>query len=543
MNRFETDDQLGDAIGTALHRHDRPDATAPDFGGVRRRARQRQQQRIGAGALACVLAAGIGFAAWQSGDDATDPVQDPDRPEVQTNEGSAERPMDYWALDLSTPDAALDAFLDAWNRGDYHAATMLLDLESSTALRRSDPWYPFEQETEGLFVDEPAWDSPEADYPLLVDTDLNQFMEQFQRWMEAGARIGAFRLDLSAGVTDRSVIDTTDQTGGLIGTLGDGTEVVVTFTTDPEGRFRVRQFATEGGDPAALPFSTPDNAGSAPIAAGDFEPFYDSIPYDDPAELADFVLTTIAERDFISMRFTLDLTAFIEIVNAEPRVDERVFGTPTSGPIVADVLESFLEDPQAPYADALIFRRVAEIGALYVDPIPPFAIDGVEQAEPPFADEPFTVVTVTDSMGQEIRVWMSEPNPGEFLVRQIAIDDGDPNQFPFSGPTIDNPFAGSEVCWDHIRFDCSRQFDPNDAPAVEEIRARVTAGEITDAEAAAEIAAISATAVPDLPQMCATMQGLRSDLVFPQSWVDLAPVIVEDHCPGDPSLLRVDPDR
>ena len=146
-------------------------------------------------------------------------------------------------------------------------------------------------------------------------------------------------------------------------------------------------------------------------------------------------------------------------------------------------------------------------------------------------------------MGQEIRVWMSEPNPGEFLVRQIAIDDGDPNQFPFSGPTIDNPFAGSEVCWDHIRFDCSRQFDPNDAPAVEEIRARVTAGEITDAEAAAEIAAISATAVPDLPQMCATMQGLRSDLVFPQSWVDLAPVIVEDHCPGDPSLLRVDPDR
>ena len=31
--------------------------------------------------------------------------------------------------------------------------------------------------------------------------------------------------------------------------------------------------------------------------------------------------------------------------------------------------------------------------------------------------------------------------------------------------------------------------------------------------------------------------------IDPRRWIDLAPLVIEEHCPGDPSRLRVDPDR
>ena len=178
------------------------------------------------------------------------------RAQTERVEGTA-----YDRLDLSSPDAALRAFLSAFRRGDYVTAYWIfspqsqLDWDSLIYRLNLGQTVRAAQPLGGGFVEQAI--------PPLAQWEQQDMSFLFAHVMNAAKRIDALPIDL-AGLPDD--LSANGLALGAAAPAGDGSVVIAValkayaapvifrLVTSPLGKWRLRQIVPPGGDPNSLPF-------------------------------------------------------------------------------------------------------------------------------------------------------------------------------------------------------------------------------------------------------------------------------------------------
>lgn len=525
------DDDLGNELGRWLAQRvrDQSPAERPSFDAVRHRSRQITNRRramaaVLVGALGVAVVVGIGSI---DGED-TGPTETIDETEL---DGVDLRPS-YWELDLSTPEAALATFLAHWRRGDF--ATVWSVLSRDTQVQSMNWQSSSGGEAHGLLVDDPR--SNVFDLITFEIDDGTSFGSAavFHDLVTAASERGLLRIDLFGGINDQILVIESSGSVAIEGRLGDGTAVTVSLSASPTGRWHIDQVVVPGGTEAAFPFSTPDSGPTAAVDTTAFIPFYDLLNLDTPQAAALTALTAIEQGDFFTLSMLLDLAATTETVQSLNNSDLSGMVPPAARDVAFATFGPGRHLPQETW------RAAWEIGTFYIEPVGPFKAEllGEETKD----DATITIVQIEGSDGKTVNVRLTQPRRDQWRIRQILAPGGDPDLFPLSGPTGVEAQPGSEICWDHIRYSCEDThtdlaLTTAAQTQIDAIRTAAEANEITPADAASLIASLTATGHLPVNEMCATMQGYRNDLTFTAEQIAEAPRIIDEACPGDPSLL------
>ncbi|MEM9202505.1 MAG: hypothetical protein AAGC53_12625 [Actinomycetota bacterium] len=446
---------------------------------------------------------------------------------------SAEPPLPPSAsgLGFTTPADALDHFVRAVNDGQFDLAADMLsqqtradvggNLDISGLTTRSD-------------------DSAAELLDIRID-DANFLPNHMvARMAELAAVDGSLPIDLRGGITNRT---TTTIGGGRVhieGTLASGTGVTAVMTQNAADEWRVEQLRVDGGDPDHLPFSAPPGQEPPPQTADDVARYADRIVSENAEGFAIATLRLVEADDFFTLERVLSSKSLLGVGRGLGRLDISQLATFRARSIFAGYDLETLAAVGASWDGLLadVWRSADALGAMYVDPVGPYS---VESSQPSTEDATHTIVDITDNAGITYRVTVVEVEGHGWRLEQILALGGDPDTLPLSGPTGIEAPPGAVVCWDHVRYEGCDQTHPIEQARIQELRDLADAGELAPAVAAAEITKVRAE-LPLLDGLCATMQGNRNDLVFSKATIDLAPSVVEDYCPGEPSLLVLDPD-
>lgn len=429
-------------------------------------------------------------------------------------------PPNILEMDVSSPEAVLDHAIAAWQDGDFELLSRLLTADARGRMLIN------------LELDGVSTDTDQIGFEL---RDVNSSSHEHIREMFVGAAIaGTLPIDLSEGVRDRATEQAGDE-ATIRGRLGDGTSVIATLWAQENGEWRLHQIRTTDGDRDVVPFSAPAGGEPAPRTPRELTSTDTMLPTGDPASLAVVILRLVEVGDFPRLSYLFDRPALVQLQASSP----AAFTTPAGRDIVADLS---LQHRWGGLWSAIWTEAVA-LDAMYVDPEGPYGVVSVTMEtglDLQFRDGDAVVVTVTDRNDVAFEVRLLEVEPGVHQLLQVLEPGGDPHRYPFSGPTGIVATPGTEVCWDHTRYDCDEDFDRNLIPAYGDLRAEIDAGTIDDADGFVRLQEFE-NLISRLPAMCAAMQG-SVDVerrTFPVELVDIAPLVVEHYCPGDPALLVV----
>lgn len=426
-------------------------------------------------------------------------------------------------LRFDTPEQALDNFLAAFASGEFELAVDMLSNETRAVFSRFDA-----NGVTTLPSDErlPAFDLGAVGDAFFLPAHVGGEL------LELAALSGTLPVDLRDGVSERQAAIDGD-TATITGSLGNGLETTVRLTTTADGTWRIEQIATPGGDPTTVPFSAAPGNEPPARTPDQISRYADRFDMTSGEAFAVASLRIVEADDFFSLNRVTGTSALLAQSRAINEFDVRLI----AGPPARALLEN-IDDPVEYFQRwgggmPALWAEADALGGMYVDPVGPYEVVGTDAH--PTVDQ-FTVVSVVDGDGVAYDVTVIDVGTKGWRLEQILASGGDPDIVPLSGPSGVEVLPGTEVCWDHIRFDCGSNFAPQDVP---EIAAFTEALESSAdaATASADLRNLEIELIPDLDQMCATMQGQRTDLTFPQSWIDLAPIIIEKHCPGEASRL------
>jgi hypothetical protein len=173
----------------------------------------------------------------------------------------AQGPRTYYeTLDLATPESAVQAFSEAFQREDFETVYLILAPSTQFVLQQHLHLLDF-----GCLVQIAHWDEIKADLSQVVD-EYEHAREDlrygFDRLMLAAKRHSAFLIDLSGGITiiGTEASETTRGDAAIdVITNVQGLEALVVFrmVQAPSGRWRVFQVIVPGGDEEVVPWAVP----------------------------------------------------------------------------------------------------------------------------------------------------------------------------------------------------------------------------------------------------------------------------------------------
>lgn len=172
----------------------------------------------------------------------------------------------YDRLDLSTPEAALRAFLTAYRAGDYVTAFWIFAPGTQDEVFRHAA-----QMNMGRLARLPAQGRMAIMTEMLPPTaevDQRDYSFLFANVMQVAKRRGLMPLDVAGLPEDLSAANVpglgqkTETTDGIteiaVALRAYGAPVVFRLAPGRNGRWRLRQIVPPGGDPASLPFGLAD---------------------------------------------------------------------------------------------------------------------------------------------------------------------------------------------------------------------------------------------------------------------------------------------
>lgn len=456
----------------------------------------------------------------------------------------------YDRLDLTTPPQAVELFSRAFVSGDFVTATLLLDHDPQLDLLRA---------TSGLqpaaFLTPPGAASymDEAVAALTGDVEVAAFLARVAMLWRVGMTEGALPIDLSEGISNTTVESVDTTTAAVTATLtATGEPVDIELVLSVDGNWRIRQFRVEGAEAAEGLFAGHAPSGSTPVDPAQLSGFRDRHDLSTPRAAAASWLTAMQNENWIGVFVLAAEPTQENWFRAVTSVDfDRFIGAPWG----AELAERWggLGEAEHAQVEPLVreFWMVMERAGRLPLAVGSFSIVDSSDAQGPEVegsasrivevvvnDQPFEVTLIEDSLGD----W----RPYRIAPADTDIEDA-ASGIVIPGPAaLVGPDAPGVICADAlVRFDCTASPPAIGASneleaAVDEIRSRVDAGGLTEAEALIEINALTrqfsaAFAEPDA--ICAVMQ--RGDLEPIEIAVERETVelLARDYCPGDPSVI------
>ena len=161
----------------------------------------------------------------------------------------------FESLDLSTPDAAAEEFVEAFDSSDYMTVWLTLDTHAQRAWISS---FNLLQYRTILRVDESIRGEMSDLFSSFV-WESSDYWYVFDQMMLLAEENEALLIDLEPeGLNAGTVND--DGTATVVGEFAgiDG-EVTIHLTESPDGRWRVQQVMPPNGDPDSVPWGVTDN--------------------------------------------------------------------------------------------------------------------------------------------------------------------------------------------------------------------------------------------------------------------------------------------
>jgi hypothetical protein len=165
----------------------------------------------------------------------------------------------YESLDLSTPDAAAETFVNAFARDDFMTVWLVLDPQAQFAFQQYANFLEHDRLIRVEVVDDLQGQLQEVWAPDNPDRSIDAWY-LFDQIMLIADRNDAFVIDLSGTVAlgeSTSVGDSAEVPAEVDGIPG---TVVIRLTGSSSGRWRVHQVVVPGGDEERIPWSVPSTA-------------------------------------------------------------------------------------------------------------------------------------------------------------------------------------------------------------------------------------------------------------------------------------------
>lgn len=161
----------------------------------------------------------------------------------------------YESLDLSSPEAFVRTFVDAFARDDFMTVWLTLDSQAQFRFHQLFNLLEFDQLLRSDQVDD-----FQARLRDIADSQMNEMNDVwyvFDQVMLTASRNDAFLIDLSGETSlgaARTLAATAEVPAEVEGIEG---EVLFRLTLSPSGRWRVHQVIVPGGDETSIPWSVP----------------------------------------------------------------------------------------------------------------------------------------------------------------------------------------------------------------------------------------------------------------------------------------------
>jgi len=211
-------------------------------------------------------------------------------------------PVSYEELDLSTPELAVGAFIDAFADGDFITAALILHPSTQDAMRSA-----IDAETFYDWVDAPGQGALVARLTAELGGDhYTDTLRMFDLAMQSAATTGGLRFDFTQGAME-VVTTTVDSRAALVDVTlrATGVTATVELGKSPRGDWRIRQVRYPDGDINEFPFSGHPPLPGEPTDLTEFDDWYQLLPSDSPMATVETISRLVAKGDHLSIYFLL----------------------------------------------------------------------------------------------------------------------------------------------------------------------------------------------------------------------------------------------
>ncbi len=210
-------------------------------------------------------------------------------------------PISYDELDLSTPELAVNVFVDAFADGDFISAALVFHPMTQDAMQRA-----MDDETFYDWVDGPGQEALVD--RLTAELGGDHYLEtlrMFDLAMQSAATAGGLRFDLTEGATE-VVTTTEDSRAALVDVTMRATGLTATVELAKQGDdWRIRQVRYTNGGMNDFPFSGDPAIASDVTELTSFDEWYQLLPANTPKATVETVGRLVAKGDHLSIYLLL----------------------------------------------------------------------------------------------------------------------------------------------------------------------------------------------------------------------------------------------
>ena len=311
-------------------------------------------------------------------------------------------PITYNEIDLTRPDAAVEAFVGAFERGDFITTALIFHPDTQQMMQNQ-----LRDSNQSAWVNAEAWS--ELSSRLLLDANddhVYETLRMFDLAMQSGVATGGLRVDLSEG-TNSVLVVTSDDFTALVEVVLTATAEVVTFelAAVPSGRWRIRQVRHGGGDLGEFPFSGHGSVPSVPKPERTTQGWDTLLPAESPSQTIETIARLVTKGDHLSLYFLLTGSSQRRALES---LDSYISKEHTLGPTV---LDERLDETGFPF-DLANYTKLS-------DPV----IVGTESNRTATVEitTPTTALTAT----------LAEDSSGRWRLEQLRASDGESSIVPF----------------------------------------------------------------------------------------------------------------
>ncbi|MDG2219239.1 MAG: hypothetical protein P8L46_14475 [Acidimicrobiales bacterium] len=221
--------------------------------------------------------------------------------EPETHSGGL-LPVSYAELDLSTPELAVNAFVDAFADGDFITVALIFHPATQQAMHQA-----MDDETFYDWVDGAGQGALVGRLTAELGGDhYIDALRMFDLAMQSGATAGGLRFDFTKGASE-IVTTVEDSRAALLDVTMRATGLSATFemARSQAGDWRVRQIRYANGGMNEFPFSGDPPLPNGPTELASFDKWYQLLPADTPAATVETIGRLVARGDHLSIYFLL----------------------------------------------------------------------------------------------------------------------------------------------------------------------------------------------------------------------------------------------
>jgi len=211
-------------------------------------------------------------------------------------------PVSYGELDLSTPELAVNAFIDAFADGDFVTTALIFHPATQHAMQQA-----MDDETFYDWIDGAGQGALAARLAAEIGGDhYIDALRMFSLAMQSAATAGGLRFDLTKGASE-IVTTVQDSRAALVDVTMRATGVTATIEMGKSqaGDWRVRQIRYANGGMNEFPFSGDPPLPNGPTELTSFNEWHQLLPADTPEAAVETISRLVARGDHLSIYLML----------------------------------------------------------------------------------------------------------------------------------------------------------------------------------------------------------------------------------------------